>query len=93
VTDPCKAFSASIIFAYTQDLLDAEAGATEDSVKQRKRLKRMIGDVVKISDHYLPEEGFCQADVLKAIRAIDYINEHISRVYGEDFEFEEGDGI
>lgn len=93
MTDPCKAFSASIIFAYTQDLLDAEDGATVGSMKQRKRLKRMIGDVVKISDYYLPEEGYCKADVLKAIGAIDYINEHISKVYGEDPVFEEGDGI
>jgi hypothetical protein len=74
MTNSGKAFASSIILTYTEDLLQAEDGKTVASIKHRKRLTRIIGEVVKISDYYLPEEGFCREDVNKAIAAVDYIN-------------------
>lgn len=82
MTDSCKAFSSSIILAYTEDLLAAEDGLTAASRAQRKRLRRIIGEVVKATDYYLPADGFCLEDVMKAVKAVDYINEYIDAIYG-----------
>jgi len=54
---------------------------TENDLKKLKRLKEIEGLIVKISDLYLPENGWDPEDLKKADKAVDAINEKFKEIF------------
>jgi len=54
---------------------------TEKDMKKLKRLKEIEGLIVKVSDLYLPENGWDPEDLKRADQAVDAINEKFKEIF------------
>jgi len=92
MTDAEIAFYLSGALAFVSDVLghelkkrekelSGEYKRTEKDLKKLKRLKEIEGLVVKLSDLYLPEQGWNPEDLKRADQAVDAINEKFKEIF------------
>ena len=83
MNDHQKAFLLSITLCCFEEIKANEPGDTKKSVARRKKLRRLAGDLITITDMYLPPDGFAFEDMQKAHQVVDLVNEKIKEMYPE----------
>lgn len=81
MSDHHKAFHLSVMLCCADVIKNHETGDTHRSNSLLKKLRRLEGDIVKITDLYLPPQGFDYEDMKKAHIIVDLVNEKIDELY------------
>jgi len=80
LSDGAKAFFLSVALCCVDAVKSSEKGDTHLSVKKRKKMKALEGDLVKISAIY-KSEGFDIVDMNNAGEVVGRINGYIKELY------------
>lgn len=81
MTDNHKAFYLSVALACIADVKAGERKTDKRGMVRSKKLAKLEGDLVKVTDLYLPKSGFDYEDMKKAEIIIDLVNEKVKELY------------